>query len=95
MLAETGWPGFIALVGGFYLFLGKSILMIRRFGSKMNPERFYITVGALSGLISMAFHSFFDFNLQIPANMLYFVVLMAIVVSGGSGGRWVGESVSR
>jgi O-antigen ligase len=81
LLAETGWPGFIALVGGFYVFLGKMILRIRRFGSRMNPESFYIQVGAISGLISIAFHSFFDFNLQIPANMLYFVVLMAIAAS--------------
>ena len=82
ILAETGWPGFIALVGGFYLFLAKSILRIRRPEPAMDPVRFYISVGAVSGLISMAFHSFFDFNLQIPANMLYFVVLMAILVSG-------------
>ncbi len=82
LLAETGWPGFISLVGGFYLFLGKSILRIRRLGSEMDPVRFYISLGAVSGLISIAFHSFFDFNLQIPANMLYFVALMAIVASG-------------
>ncbi|MFO7615322.1 MAG: O-antigen ligase family protein, partial [Bacteroidales bacterium] len=81
ILAETGWPGFIALVGGFYLFLAKSILRIRRMGPVMDPVRFYISVGAVSGLISIAFHSFFDFNLQIPANMLYFVVLMVIVMS--------------
>jgi O-antigen ligase len=78
LLAETGWPGFIVLVGGFYIFLGKSIRRIRKFGPDMDPARFYIRIGACSGLISMAFHSFFDFNLQIPANMIYFVVLMAI-----------------
>ena len=82
ILAETGWPGFIALVGGFYLFLGRSILLIRRLGPKMDPLRFYTSVGAVSGLISMAFHSFFDFNLQIPANMLYFVALMALATGG-------------
>jgi hypothetical protein len=27
----------------------------------------------------LAFHSFFDFNLQIPANSLYFVTLIAIL----------------
>jgi O-antigen ligase len=78
LLAEAGWPGFIALVGGFYIFLGKSIRRIRKFGPDMDPVRFYIRIGACSGLISMAFHSFFDFNLQIPANLIYFVVLMAI-----------------
>jgi hypothetical protein len=79
LLAEAGWPGFLALVGGFYLFLGSSIRRIRTFGPNMDPVRFYIGIGACSGLISIAFHSFFDFNLQIPANLLYFVVLLAIV----------------
>lgn len=81
LLAEAGWPGFVALTGGFFVFLGKSVLRIRKLGPKTNPTRFYITIGACSGLISMAFHSFFDFNLQIPANLLYFVVLIAIVES--------------
>jgi O-antigen ligase len=81
LLAEAGWPGFIALVVGFYIFLGKSIRRICKFGPTMDPARFYLRIGACSGLISMAFHSFFDFNLQIPANMLYFVVLMAIASS--------------
>jgi O-antigen ligase len=81
LLAETGWPGFIALVGGFYFFLGKCFWRIRKYGPQMNPLRFYTSIGAVSGLISMAFHSFFDFNLQIPANMLYFVLLIAIVMS--------------
>jgi hypothetical protein len=43
--------------------------------------RFFLAVGAFSGIISLAFHSFFDFNLQIPANCLYFVTLMAILSS--------------
>jgi hypothetical protein len=64
---------------GFHLFLAKSILRIGRLGPAMDPVHSYINIGAVSGLISIAFHSFFDFNLQIPANMLYFVVLMAIV----------------
>ena len=36
-------------------------------------------MGALSGMTAMIFHSFFDFNLQMPANTVYFVMLMAIV----------------
>ena len=79
LLAEAGWPGFLTLVTAFYVFIGKSIWRIRKFGRGMDPTRFYIGIGALSGLISIAFHSFFDFNLQIPANCLYFVVLLALV----------------
>jgi O-antigen ligase len=46
-----------------------------------DPLRFFLAVGALSGLVSLAFHSFFDFNLHMPANLIYFVTLMAIVHS--------------
>lgn len=81
LLAEGGWPGFLALVGGFYLFLGRSIWKIKQRGKDISAERLFIGIGACSGLISMAFHSFFDFNLQIPANLLYFIVLIVILYS--------------
>jgi O-antigen ligase len=79
LLIETGWVGFFILIGGFVFFTGKSFRLIRRFDAKADPKRFFLAVGAFSGIISLAFHSFFDFNLQIPANSLYFVTLIAIL----------------
>ena len=79
LLIETGWIGFFTLIGGFIFYIGKSFRLIRRLDAKGDPTRFFLAVGAFSGIISMAFHSFFDFNLQIPANCLYFVLLMAIL----------------
>jgi len=79
LLAEAGWLGFGALVGGFYVFLAKSLLKIRKMLLQADPLRFFLAVGALSGLMSIAFHSFFDFNLHMPANCVYFVMLMGIV----------------
>ncbi len=79
LLIETGWIGFLTLVGGFLFFIAKSARSIKRLDLPRDPLRFYLAVGAFSGLVSIAFHSFFDFNLQIPANCLYFVVLMAIL----------------
>jgi len=81
LLIETGWVGFFCLTGGFVYFIGKSFRLIRRLDDRGDPMRFFLAVGAFSGIISMAFHSLFDFNLQIPANCLYFVVLMAILSS--------------
>ena len=81
LLIEAGWIGFLAAISGFAIFMWKSISKIRRMDSHKDPLRFFLAVGAFSGLISMAFHSFFDFNLQIPANCVYFVVLLAIVYS--------------
>ena len=79
LLAESGWIGFLALVGGFYVFLVKSILKIRKMRLHSDPLKYFLAIGALSGLVSMAFHSFFDFNLHMPANAVYFVMLMGIV----------------
>ena len=63
-----------------------------------DPFRFFLAIGALSGLVSIAFHSFFDFNLQMPANCVYFVMLMGIVDvclwgEGGKVGREEGGKV--
>ena len=79
LLVETGWIGFAALVGGFYIFLVRSFRKVRKMRLQADPLGFFLAVGALSGLVSMAFHSFFDFNLQMPANCVYFVMLMGIV----------------
>ena len=79
LLVEAGWIGFLALVGGFAVFMVKSIRKVKRLHIPDDPLRFFLAVGALSGLVSIAFHSFFDFNLQIPANCVYFVTLIAIV----------------
>jgi len=79
LLVETGWIGFLALVSGFYIFLIRSFRRIKQIKLQDDPFRFFMAIGALSGLVSIAFHSFFDFNLQIPANCVYFVMLLGIV----------------
>jgi hypothetical protein len=81
LLVEAGIPGFLALVSGFFVFLGKSIKKVKQMKPHYDPLRFFLAVGALGGLFSIAFHSFFDFNLHMPANLIYFVTLMAIVYS--------------
>jgi O-antigen ligase len=81
LLVEAGIPGFLALVSGFFIFLGKSFKKIKQMKPHHDPLRFFLAIGALSGLVSLAFHSFFDFNLHMPANLIYFVTLMAIVHS--------------
>jgi O-antigen ligase len=78
LLIETGWVGFVTLIGAFIFFVGKSFRLIRRLDFKDDPMCFLFAVGAFSGIISLAFHSFFDFNMQIPANCLYFITLLAI-----------------
>lgn len=79
LLIETGWVGFFLLVGGLGLFIGKNFRLIRHLDADADPQRFFLAVGALSAIVSLAFHSLFDFNLQIPANSVYFVTLMALL----------------
>jgi len=79
LLIEAGWVGFLAAVSGFLIFLSKSAYRIRRLNFQKDPMMFFLSAGAFSGLVSMSFHSFFDFNLQIPANCVYFVTLIAVV----------------
>jgi len=91
LLAEAGWVGSVPLVVGFFLFIARGIWRVRRVGFDVGRFRLMVAVGALAGLCSMGFHSFFDFNLQIPANQVFFVLLLALVEAGlwgrGDGGQ--------
>jgi O-antigen ligase len=76
---ETGWIGFCALLTGFLLFFIQRGRRIQHINTRKDPLRFFLAVGAFSGIVSISVHSLFDFNLQIPANCVYFVVLIAIL----------------
>lgn len=78
LLIESGWPGFMALVGGFLVFMGRGFYQLRFNHEGRHPSQTLMAIGAASGLVSMAFHCFFDFNLRIPANALYFATLLAL-----------------
>ena len=88
LLVETGWAGFALIVGAFAAFMVKMLGRIRRMDAAADPRSFFLAAGAFAGLTSLTFHSFFDFNLQIPANAVYFVLLMAVVrVASRPGSR--------
>lgn len=78
LLVETGWLGFGALAGPFVCFMARVFRRIHRMDAAGSPERFFLASGAFGGLTALSIHSFLDFNLQIPANAVFFVVLMAI-----------------
>ena len=91
LLAEAGWAGAVPLVAGFFLFIGRGIWRVRRVGFNVGRFRLLVSVGALAGICSMGFHGFFDFNFQIPANQVFFVLLLALVESGLWPGRDGGQ----
>jgi O-antigen ligase len=69
VLGIMGWAAFLLYRKGFQK-LQDSSRLIRG-----------TTLGALSGITAILVHSFFDFNLQIPANTLLFTVLCAVVAA--------------
>jgi O-antigen ligase len=81
LLVESGWIGFLTLATAYLVFMGRCFRRIRHMDERKDPLRFYLAIGAFSGLISISVHSLFDFNFQIPANCLYFIVLMAMLSS--------------
>ncbi len=101
LLVEGGGVGFAALVAGFAAFMARRLRRLRRMRLHTDPLRYFLAAGAFSGLTAITFHSFFDFNLQIPANMIYFVALLAILEAAtgapvapfeAGGGRSVRQS---
>ena len=82
LVAEAGWVGAVPLVAGFFFFLIRAMRRVKKVGFDVGRFRLLVSMGALAGICSMAFHGFLDFNFQIPANQVYFVLLMALVEAG-------------
>ncbi len=81
-MARSGGAG-----GRIFIFIGMGFRRIIKIKPKDDSLRFFLGAGALSGLVSIGFHSFFDFNLEMPANAVYFVLLMAIVCACTQSGK--------
>jgi O-antigen ligase len=54
---------------------------------QMDPE----AIGLLIGLAALSIHALFDFNHQIPANGLLFIILAAMAVARSESPAWGGE----
>jgi len=76
LISETGFLG-LALAFWFLYSFFKNVFVAWQ--SQHHPFIKGIVLGGGCGVLSLLLHSFFDFNLQIPANALLLVVLMAVV----------------
>ncbi len=72
---EFGLPAFLLLAVAVLFTCQQSILAMRK---RRNLLSIGMGFAATMGILSILIHSAVDFNLQIPANAAYFVVLMAI-----------------
>jgi len=76
LLAEAGILGFGLLIW-FFWHCGKRLF----YGLKTHSVKdLYLLAAIFSALGVMAFHEFFDFNLQIPANAFLFTLFLALAL---------------
>ncbi|MBA4150782.1 MAG: O-antigen ligase family protein [Verrucomicrobia bacterium] len=86
-LAEWGIIGVIIILSSFLLLARGFFCTWAQVGkgqtdlNRKRSNREAILLGALFGVIAILLHSVVDFNLQIPANAILFVTLMALITS--------------
>jgi O-antigen ligase len=77
-LAETGLIGGLLMAAGLGMFLWKTSKNFRSPLTVAQNSIVWLRLGATLGCLGLLVHSFFDFNLHIPANAAWFVVLAAL-----------------
>ena len=81
-IAETGVIGTVLIVWALVIFFR---LSFRNLGERLREDSSlpggWIQVGAAVGCCGLLVHSFFDFNLHIPANAAWFAVLAAMATT--------------
>ncbi len=74
--AEFGYPGLLLALAGYLTFL---VYSVRRWFNTRDQFAVGLGGGLLIGYLALGIHSFFDFNLHIPANILSFVACLALM----------------
>jgi hypothetical protein len=72
---EVGIPGLILIVSAYFLYIWRMIRIWRR---RRDPFSTGIGAGVIASMISIGFHSIFDFNMHIPANPLTLAALLGL-----------------
>jgi len=78
VLVETGILGFVAVIWFLTLTIRRGLRKIGEWTWDINGA---VALAALVGCTGILVHSFFDFNLQVPANAALFYVLCAIAAA--------------
>ena len=77
--AETGLVGTVLILSALALFFR---LAFRDLRHRLRSEGGWIRLGAAIGCCGLLVHSFFDFNLHIPANAAWFATLAGLATTG-------------
>ncbi|TWI68201.1 O-antigen ligase [Desulfobotulus alkaliphilus] len=78
LLSDFGVIGFVL----FFAFLSAVLIsMVRKLPLRKEKFSLYGSAAVFAGLFAIALHSIMDFNLQIPANAIIFMVILALGIS--------------
>ncbi len=80
-LAELGILGLILVLWAVIAFYRQSLNTLFKGREERDSLNDYLLIGSLSSIFALLFHAFTEFNFQIPANMYYFVFLLALCTS--------------
>jgi O-antigen ligase len=89
--AESDWLELLGEAGTVAVFLVLAALAavfalgLRGVSEAASPVARVLAAGALAGLVTLAAHSAFDFNLRIPSNVLVASVLAVMVIAAAPG----------
>ncbi len=96
LLSEYGMVGVAAFLPFFLLHLRRGWITARRLGPRriavshqLPSNAMALNLGALGALAAYTVHSFFDFNLHIPANVLLMAFVFGILANNGVDQRAV------
>ena len=76
-LSDLGIIGLLLLLGAVLFIIIKAFSVWRTRG---HPEVKGLALGGIVAVINILIHSITDFNLQIPANMLLFTVILSLTI---------------
>lgn len=82
LVAEGGFVGALLVGSMAALLLTRGLRAVASANARLVRG---LTAGALAGLVAVAVHSAFDFNLRIPSNALLVVALVSLTLAGVPG----------
>ena len=88
VLAELGFAGFLAFVWFIYSLVRTGIFALKRYRDE-GPDRYFLSLGLLAGVVAILMHSLVSNPLRIPASSLHFWLFAGLI---GAAARFPGAS---
>jgi O-antigen ligase/Tfp pilus assembly protein PilF len=76
LLSEVGTIGFIIFLTFIFLFL---FFLVKKYLNKTNSFSIFFSIVSFGSISAIFLHSFFDFNLHIPANAILLTIILGLL----------------